>query len=267
MSLAFLVLALLCLLAAGVFLVLYLRERAERKRRNLSGDWPIPTVSAEEVDAAFRPGRFGPGLDAEVSFVGMGPFIVEGGTSDVEAWMLAVLAKRARQLFEFGTCTGKTAYLWARNTPPDAKIVTLTLAPEERSAYRSESSDDPEDTSNALSESGYTTFLYSGTPVESKIEQLFGDSKALDPTPWAGRCDLVFVDGSHAYSYVVSDSEKALQLVRPGGLVLWHDYAGPRHSPGVYRALNELAQRLPLRRIAGTMLVAYRKPDAPARSA
>ena len=76
----------------------------------------------------------------------------------------------------------------------------------------------------------------------------------------AGQCDLVFVDGSHAYSYVVSDSEKALQLVAPGGLVLWHDYAGPRHAKGVFRALNELARRIPLVRIEGTTLVAYRKP-------
>ena len=92
------------------------------------------------------------------------------------------------------------------------------------------------------------------------MEQLFGDSKALDITPWAGKCDLVFVDGSHAYSYVVSDTAKALELVRPGGLVLWHDYLGPRHSPGVYRALNELAATLPLVRISGTALAAYRKP-------
>ena len=96
--------------------------------------------------------------------------------------------------------------------------------------------------------------------MEHKVEQLFGDSKELDTTPWAGQCDLVFVDGSHAYSYVMSDSAKALDLVRPGGLVLWHDYAGPLHSPGVYRALNELAQRLPIVRIAGTSLAAYRRP-------
>ena len=46
--------------------------------------------------------------------------------------------------------------------------------------------------------------------VAGKVEQLFADSKTLDVSPWAGQCDLVFVDGSHAYSYVVSDSEKVL---------------------------------------------------------
>ena len=262
MLIALLVLLILSLAAAVIATVNYRREREKRRRRELTGKWPVPTVPAHEIDPAFLPGPFGPGLDAEVAFIGMGPFDVEGGTSDVEAWMLAVLAKRAHQMFEFGTCTGKTSYLWARNSPADARITTLTLAPVDRTSYRAESGDAPEDTANALSESGHTTFLYSGTPSAQKIEQLFGDSKTFDVTPWAGRCDLVFVDGSHAYSYVMSDSAKALELVRPGGLVVWHDYAGPGHSPGVYRALNELLERLPLKRIAATMLVVYRKPES-----
>jgi hypothetical protein len=261
------VIVVLLVAAVSVLLRLYRRERAIRKERELAANWPIAPVSAHEVDPAFRPGPFGPGLASEVAFVGRGAYQVDGGTSDAEAWMLAVLAKRAHRLFEFGTCTGKTAYLWARNAPPGARVTTLTLAPDDRREYHREPTDDEDDTEAALSESGYRSFLYSGTPVESRVEQLFGDSKALDVTPWAGRCDVVFVDGSHAYSYVVNDSAKALQLVRPGGLILWHDYAGPRHSPGVYRALNELAERLPLRRIAGTMLVVYRKPEAAARSA
>jgi predicted O-methyltransferase YrrM len=217
-------------------------------------------VLPEHIDPVFRPNELGPGHDTEVVFLGRGPYVVDGGTSDAEAWILAVLAKRAECLFEFGTCTGKTAYLWARNSPPHAKIVTITLAPEGRGDHHAEVTDDPRDVEYAVRESSYSTFVYTDTDVSHKVEQLFGDSKTLDITPWAGRCDVVFVDGSHAYSYVVSDSAKALALVRPGGLVLWHDYAGPRHSAGVYRALNELATRLPLVRISGTALAAYRKP-------
>jgi predicted O-methyltransferase YrrM len=106
--------------------------------------------------------------------------------------------------------------------------------------------------------------VYSGTDVEPKIRQLFADSKTLDAGEWVGKCDVVFVDGSHAYSYVVADSAKALELLRPGGVVLWHDYAGPKHSPGVYRALNELAERLPLVRLEHTTLAGYRRPHASA---
>jgi len=42
--------------------------------------------------------------------------------------------------------------------------------------------------------------------------------------------------------------------------VLWHDYVGPHASPGVRRALDELAGRLPLVHLARTSLVAYRRP-------
>ena len=250
----------LLLVTLAILLPSYLRERAHRRQRPWLGDWPIRTVSPAELDPVFRTGPFGPGVETEVAFIGKGPFDVEGGTTDAEAWILAVLAKRAHRLFEFGTCTGKTAYLWARNSPPDARITTLTLAPDGRDAYQPDPDDDPAETKIALHESEFASFLYSGTDVESKVEQIYGDSKAIDVRPWAGSCDLVFVDGSHAYSYVVSDSTKALELVRPGGLVLWHDYGGRRHSPGVYRALNQLAKRLPLIRIDGTKLVAFRRP-------
>jgi predicted O-methyltransferase YrrM len=165
-------------------------------------------------------------------------------------------------MFEIGTCTGKTAYLWARNSPPDACVVTLTLAPEEAARYQREAEDHGRDVQTALDLTAFTRFIYTGTDVEPKIVQLYGDSKTFDFSPWEGRCDLVFVDGSHAYSYVVSDSEAAIRLARPGGIVLWHDYNGAKHSPGVYRRLNELARTLPLVHLERTMLVAYRKPGA-----
>ncbi|MFQ5953902.1 MAG: O-methyltransferase [Kiloniellales bacterium] len=238
------------------------RTRNARKQRGLIGPWPIRKVAIDAFDEAFRCGPFGPGLAAEVRFVGRGNLPVTGGLGDVEYWILAVLAKRARRLFEFGTCTGRTTYMWAANAPPDAVVTTLTLAPGQVSQYAAGTDDDPAAARVAAEESGFSDFLYSGTPEASKIEQLYGDSKAFDETPYVGRCDLVFVDGSHAYSYVKSDSEKALRMVRPGGLVLWHDYHGPRRAPGVWRALNELNRRHALVHLAGTNLVAYRRPAA-----
>ena len=243
----------------GVLGVQLARERARRKRLTFTGKWPIAAVLPDEIDPAFAAGPFGPGRDAEVRFIGRGPYVVDGGTTDAEAWILAVLAKRARRMFEFGTCTGKTAYLWALNSPADARVVTVTLAQENVAEYQQDSADDAKDIDFAKRESAYSAFLYSGTEVGAKVEQLFGDSKTLDVAPWADSCDIVFVDGSHAYSYVVSDSAKALALVKPGGLVLWHDYAGPAHSPGVFRALNELATRIPLLRIQGTSFAVHRR--------
>ena len=238
-----------------------LKCRARRRQREIFSRWPVRTVPLDALDPVFVPTLLGPGLETEVRFVGQGTGI-PGGTSDTEGWILAVLATRSRAMFEFGTCTGHTTYLWARNAPADAEIVTLTLAPGQQSAYSTERADDARDVRHALQESAFDRFLYTGTDVESRIVQLYGDSKAFDESPYLERFDLIFVDGSHAHSYVRSDSEKALRMCRPGGLILWHDYAGSRHCPGVYRALNELVRRLPLVHVSGTTFVAYRRPPA-----
>jgi predicted O-methyltransferase YrrM len=36
--------------------------------------------------------------------------------------------------------------------------------------------------------------------------------------------DLVFVDGDHSFDAVLADSRSAFDLIRPGGVVVWHDY-------------------------------------------
>jgi predicted O-methyltransferase YrrM len=237
-----------------------LKTRAERHERGLFRAWPIPTVPLSELDPVFEPGPLGPPLQTEVLFVGRGNIPVPGGTSDAEAWVLAVLAKRARAMLEIGTATGKTAYLWARNASDGAEIVTVTLAPDQLNAYTKERGDTRKDIRRAHEESAFTSFLYSGTPAESRITQLFGDSKDLDVSPYLEHFDLIFVDGSHAYSYVLSDSRKVQRMCAPGGLILWHDYRGARRAKGVFRGLNELARELPLVHVAGTSFVAYRKP-------
>ncbi|HET7631632.1 MAG TPA: class I SAM-dependent methyltransferase [Gemmatimonadaceae bacterium] len=240
---------------------LTLKYRAMIRRTRDSGyGAPIPTVALEAFDPVFACGPFGPTTAAEVRFLGEGDG-VPGGASDRETWILAVLATRARSLFEFGTCTGKTAYLWAINSPADAAVATLTLAPQDQARYAHAEGDAHEAQKFALRESSFTEFLYSGTAAEPKIRQLFGDSKALDTAPWQRKCDLIFVDGSHARSYVESDSRKALAMVAPGGIVLWHDYRGPTGSTrDVYHVLNELSRDVKLARFAGTSLVAYRAP-------
>ncbi len=63
-------------------------------------------------------------------------------------------------------------------------------------------------------------------PEEEKITQLFCDSKHFDEKPYTGKMDLIFIDGSHAFSYVMSDSEKAFKMIAPNSIILWHDYRG-----------------------------------------
>ena len=165
----------------------------------------IAAVPVSEVDGVFCPGLFGAMRETEVQMIGDRAV---SGPDGFELWVLAVLAKRAKKMFEFGTCTGRTTYLWARNSEPDAEITTITLRPEDIPTYQAEASDRSLDTQLAKRESGFDTFFYSQTDVEHKVRQLYGDSKCFDQTPYRRQMDLIFVDGSHAYSYVASDSRK-----------------------------------------------------------
>jgi predicted O-methyltransferase YrrM len=220
----------------------------------------IPVVELDEFDDAFALGDLGTTPAAAVHFIGSSRGVA-GGTSDREAWILAVLARRCRTMFEFGTATGKTTYLLASNSPADARVHTLTLAPDALASYSRDSGDSGVATRRAHQESRFTSFLYTGTAAEPKVTQLFGDSKALDTTPYRGACDLIFVDGSHAWSYVLSDTAKAFEMLAPGGIIIWHDYRPLRRSArDVCRALDVLARQRPLVRLRGTSMVAYRAP-------
>jgi predicted O-methyltransferase YrrM len=70
--------------------------------------------------------------------------------------------------------------------------------------------------------------------------------------------DAAFIDGDHSRSGVENDTMLALQKVRPGGIVVWHDY----HDLGtvdVREVLNEkFKQGWNLHHIQGTWLVYMR---------
>jgi hypothetical protein len=72
--------------------------------------------------------------------------------------------------------------------------------------------------------------------------------------------EMVFIDGSHSYSYVKSDTEAAFHMLSASGTILWHDYPG---YPGVYAYLNELGlfSDRPIMHISGTGLAVYSRND------
>jgi predicted O-methyltransferase YrrM len=104
--------------------------------------------------------------------------------------------------------------------------------------------------------------LYRNSPFTAKIEQLWSDSAEFDETPYAGKIDLAFVDGSHSYDYVKNDTEKVLRMMTPNGVVLWHDYY-PQYFD-VAKYLEE--HRTNLAHIETTSMVVLRKAGAALRS-
>jgi len=177
---------------------------------------------------------------------------VDGNVSLMELAILAGLARvgNPRAVFEIGTFDGRTALNLAANAP-DAQVHTLDLPPGESDTSLAI---DPDDRQYIEKPSAGGRFREA--PEARRILQVYGDSATFDFSPYRGQIDLVFVDGSHAYEYVISDSHRAIEMLREGrGTILWHDYGT---WLGVTRALNELYLGDPrfkgLRRIEGTAL-------------
>jgi predicted O-methyltransferase YrrM len=168
-------------------------------------------------------------------------FLVEGldecGFGHITEFELKVICALIQQLqpqnvFEIGTFEGRTTLNMALNTGIDARIYTLDLPQQELDKTKM----DIEAGEVMYVQKAESGIRFKNHPSAGKIQQLFGDSATFDYSDYVGQMDVVFIDGSHAYDYVLSDTKNAFTLVRPGGTILWHDYT---NWEGVRRALND----------------------------
>lgn len=181
---------------------------------------------------------------------------VSGNVSTRELVFLAQLvrAREARRIFEIGTFDGRTTLALAANAPDDAMVHTLDLPAGAATAMRIATRE------RVFVEKPVSGSRVHSTEVAGKVRQLFGDSATFDFGPYPS--ELVFVDGSHEYEYVVSDSLNAMKMLGDrGGDIVWHDYSV---WGGVTQALNELQRSDPrfsgLRQVAGTTLAVLSRP-------
>jgi len=129
---------------------------------------------------------------------------------------------------------GLTAYHFAMNVPDDGHVYSLDLPPGGSGSLPVTVVDRAH-----VAMAGVSRFHVSGTPEERKITMLRGASATFDYARWRGRVAPFFVDGAHSYEYVRSDTRKAMECVRPGGVIAWHE-AGRTGVNGVTRWLREL---------------------------
>lgn len=68
--------------------------------------------------------------------------------------------------------------------------------------------------------------MYSVVEMNGKVTQLKGDSARFEFSTIQNKCDLIFIDGTHTYEYVMSDTKNALKhLMHDKSIIVWHDYA------------------------------------------
>ena len=159
-------------------------------------------------------------------------------------------------IFEIGTFDGRTSLNLAFSSPDTCKILTLDLKPEMDTEYTLASGERhmvEKKMSGARIEKYRETYHY----ITQKIDRLFGDSATFDFSPYYNSCSLVFIDGSHAYDYALSDTKEALKMVNKGGVIIWHDYG---IWDGVTKALEALESndQMGLVNIKGTSLVYWK---------
>jgi predicted O-methyltransferase YrrM len=164
-----------------------------------------------------------------------------------EAYVLSLITAwlKPNRVFEIGTASGQGTVLIARQAP-DAHIDSLDLGNEQPSLGTQRGQPPWQDVASIGR-------AYRQAGRERQVTQHFADSARFDYSPYAGKIDLAFIDGAHTFDYVRSDSRHALEMVRPGGVVVWDDctYA----SPGVARALLSLRREgVPIHRVTGTRL-------------
>ena len=256
----YIVLALLIL--SNLILFYFLNKKKIKKKIFKS---KLKQVSIEELHEIFKTNEIsnnlrGPKKEAIVKNFCISPDNqITGMTSDYESWILASLSKISNNIFEFGTCSGKTTYIMALNSNENSKITSITLKPTQADKMLKDQKDNKISFRNLKSESIYEKFLFSGTEVEKKINVIFENSINFDESEYLNQFDLIFIDGGHTYSVVKSDSEKSFKMINSKGIIVWHDYVpGKESAKDVVKYLNEISENKKIYHLKNTSLSFYK---------
>jgi predicted O-methyltransferase YrrM len=142
---------------------------------------------------------------------------------DEIVWLLEMVRELSpRRVLEIGTANGGTLFLWTRVAAPNAHLVSVDMCP-----------------LGLLGRHSAFALLCRGfARADQRIDLVFGkdshDARTRDEVTrhFDGEpVDFLFIDGDHSHEGVSRDFELYSALVRPGGLVAFHDVA-PHVSAG-----------------------------------
>jgi hypothetical protein len=158
--------------------------------------------------------------------------------SEIQRAVEVLEKERARFILEIGTARGGTFFLLSRAAQPDAVLISLDLpggpwgggySTWKLSLYR-----------RLLLPGQSGRFIRANSHSPESLELV---KSALGNN----RLDVLFIDGDHSYEGVRTDFELYMGLVRPGGLVVFHDIAlhAAKHDCHVDRFWQEVRERYP----------------------
>lgn len=117
-----------------------------------------------------------------------------------------------KNLLEIGTASGHGTALMAVNAP-QSTVNTINILPEESKAS-----------------GGYNTYILEKEKIGKyykekglkNINQIFANTATWKPD--LKDVGVSFIDGCHDAAFVVNDTKKSLECMKPGGFILWHDF-------------------------------------------
>lgn len=160
-----------------------------------------------------------------------------------------------KRVLEFGTFLGISTLTIALNSPSDCRIHTIDL-PDEVSPDAISTLKEA-DRLHVRTSRFRVGQAFHGQRVAHKISQISANSLMLNLNEYLSneKMDLVFIDGGHSFEIIQRDTENALSVLSPRGVILWDDYWW--FYPEVVRYLDSLSKQLPLYRLEDTNLVVY----------
>ena len=187
----------------------------------------LPVVSPDDAFPGFE--------SAAVTVTAMPTHRWTSPLSDLVALTKIAIVIQPRRVLEIGSFQGHAALMLAANTQESTRITAVDILEDHGAVYR-------------------------GTSFAERITRHAGTVETLDDR---GPYDLIFVDADHRRQEVERDTRSAVELSRPGTVVVWHDYCDTHWGNRINRVPEVLAEwekRLPIAALKGTSLAVCRIP-------
>jgi|SRR5262245_49061102 len=162
---------------------------------------------------------------SSVNWLGLPRGYLNPGEMEVIVALVASVSPKA--VLELGCNTGRTAKVLLTNIPEIEHYQGVDVPKTYRPFLESQLSEIP---------------AVPGQFVlrDSQFELIIRPRGSLDLTAADLRlCDACFIDGDHSEIVVLHDSYLAEQVVRPGGVIIWHDFHNGG-TPGVKVVIDRL---------------------------
>jgi predicted O-methyltransferase YrrM len=150
---------------------------------------------------------------------------------------------KPRRHLEFGTWRGTgtmycleecDATVWTVNIPFGEENIdgmpTYTHFPEEKASVHAWANKIgfPDKEKYRTDSFGFIGMHYLEKELGNRVCQIYADSTKWDTSHYPEEFfDTILIDGGHSKDIVISDTKKALPLLKRGGIIMWHDFCPP----------------------------------------